>query len=92
MELFHFAPTYMENETYKINWLESMVNHKMKAVMLVHTYSCYQEMFETAINMEMKGKPSSIRKGTRGKRSHKIIGINKPNTRGHDRMAHKAAR
>ena len=52
MELSHFAAAYMANEILKMIQFEFELNHKLKVTMSVCPYSSYQEMYDTAINLE----------------------------------------
>ena len=52
MKLSHFAQAYVANETLKTSRFESGLNHKPKVTILVCTYSSYQEIYHTAINVK----------------------------------------
>jgi len=52
IELPCFALAYLENETLKMNWFRSGLNHKLKIAMSVGIDSSYPEMYDTAINVE----------------------------------------
>jgi len=52
IELSRFSPAYVVNETLKMNRFRSGLNHKLKVSMSVCTCSFYQEICDTAINVE----------------------------------------
>ena len=52
MELSHFAPTYLVDEKLRTNCFEVGLNPSLKEQMWVRHYTSYEDMYDTAINME----------------------------------------
>ena len=59
MELSRFAPAFIADERLKKNWFEARLNPNIKERMLVHHYTSYIDLYNTAINVERAMKEKS---------------------------------
>ena len=79
MELICFALGNVANETLKMNWFDSGLNHKLEVAMTISIYSSHQEMYDTIINVEWPHNERGLSltsKGIRRKGNGRITGAN----------------
>jgi len=86
MELSHFAPTYVENETLKMNQIDSELNHKQKVAVSICIYNSYHEMYDTTINVKWAHSESDVsfnKQADRRKGKYRITETNNPAQEAH---------
>jgi len=66
----HFIPTFIVDKKLKKNHFEACLNPNLKEKMSVHQYIFYEDMYDTAVNVEraMKGKNEYYNEQRRSKR------------------------
>ena len=52
MESSRFTAAYVANEKLKMKWFEAGLNPGIKEKMLVWQYTSYEDLYDTAVNVE----------------------------------------